>query len=296
MQQYREVKERHPGMLVLFRVGDFFELFGEDAEAAARDLGLALTSQDKSIPMAGFPHHALDAHVRKLVQAGHCVAVCDQVEDPASAQGLVRREVVQVLTPGTLTDLDLLDPRRANHLAAVWPDGARIGLAWIDLSTGTFQATDIAWEHLGDELGRLSPSECVHAEAAPARLTTPLRAVPNMTLTARPDWTFDRVTARAALLHKFQVATLSGLGFEDSQPSLVAAGALLLYLKEMFKESLAHLRRPRPYRPQTHLILDEVTRRSLELTRTLREGIRQGSLLSFLDRTVTPMGARLLQE
>jgi DNA mismatch repair protein MutS len=296
MQQYREVKDRFPHMLLLFRIGDFFELFGDDAETASRVLGLTLTSRDKAIPMAGFPYHAVDAHVRKLVQAGHSVAVCDQVEDPAGAQGLVRREVVQVLTPGTLTDLDLLDPRRANHLAAVWPDADRIGLAWIDLSTGTFQSADISWPQLTDELGRLSPSECVHAEDAPARLTDPLRTVSDMALTARPDWTFDPATARAALLHQFQVATLSGLGFDDAQPCLVAAGALLLYLKEMFKASLAHLRRPRPYRPQTHLILDEVTRRSLELTRTLREGTRQGSLLSFLDRTVTPMGARLLQE
>src|SRR5262249_51258201 len=132
MQQYREVKERHPGMLVLFRVGDFFELFGEDAEAAARDLGLALTSRDKAVPMAGFPHHALDAHVRKLVQAGHCVAVCDQVEDPASAQGLVRREVVRVVTPGTITDEDVLDPRLANHLLAASPECDPLALPTAD--------------------------------------------------------------------------------------------------------------------------------------------------------------------
>src|SRR5947209_5919106 len=280
MQQYREVKERHPAMLVLFRVGDFFELFGEDAEVAARDLGLALTSRDKAVPMAGFPHHALDAQVRKLVQAGHCVAVCDQVEDPASAQGLVRREVVRVLTPGTVTEDELLDPRRANHLAAVWPEGDRVGLAWVELSTGAFQAVDVAWANLADEMGRVAPAECLHTEAAPARLTNLLRAaVPGMALTARPDWTFDPADARAALFHHFRVITPAGFGFEDGQPCLTAAGALLLYLRDTFKASLAHLRRPRPYRPENYLVLDDVTRRSLELTRTLREGGREGSLL-----------------
>ncbi len=297
MQQYREVKDRYPGILVLFRVGDFFELFGADAETGARVLDLALTSRDKSVPMAGFPHHAVDVHVRKLVQAGHRVAVCDQVEDPAAAQGLVRREVVRVVTPGTVTEEELLDPRRANHLVTAWPQGDRVGLAWVELSTGAFHAADVPWPRLADEIGRLAPAECLHADDAPPRLTDLLRgAAPAATLTARPDWTFDAASARAALFHHFGVITTSGFGFEQHQPCIVAAGALLLYLQETLKASLAHLRRPRPYRPESHLLLDEVTRRSLELTRTLREGTREGSLLSFLDRTVTPMGARLFQE
>ncbi len=297
MQQYREVKGRYPRALVLFRVGDFFELFEADAEEACRVLGLVRTSRDKAIPMAGFPHHAVDAHVRKLVQAGHSVAVCDQVEDPAAAQGLVRREVVRVVTPGTITEDDLLDPRRPNHLAAVWPEGERVGLAWTDLSTGIFQAADVDWPRLADELGRLSPAECLHAEGAPGRLVHLLEAaVPGMARTGRPDWTFDSATARAGLLHHFQVITPAGFGFEDGQPGLTAAGALLHYLQETCPTGLAHLRRPRPYKPEGRLLLDEVTRRSLELTRTLRDGTREGSLLSVLDRTVTPMGARLLQE
>ncbi len=297
MQQYQAVKDRYPGMCVLFRVGDFFELFGADAETAGPVLGLALTRRDKAIPMAGFPHHALDGYVCKLVRAGHCVAVCDQVEDPGAGPGLVRREVVRVLTPGTVTDDDLLDPRRANHLAAAWPDGERVGLAWVELSTGAFQAADVSWPRLADELGRLAPAECLHLESGPARLTRLLgEAVPGMALTPRPDWTFDPATARAALFNHFRVQTLTGFGFEDAQPCLAAAGALLLYLQETFKASLAHLRRLRTYRADGHLVLDEVTRRSLELTRTLRDGTREGSLLSFIDRTVTPMGARLLQE
>src|SRR5262249_3082111 len=135
MQQYREAKDRHPGMLLLFRMGDFYELFDSDAEVASRVLGLTLTSRDKTLPMAGFPHHALETHLRKLLQAGHRVAICDQVEAPALAKGLVRREVTRVVTPGTLTEDHLLDPRQANHLTAVYPRNTVVGLAWVELST-----------------------------------------------------------------------------------------------------------------------------------------------------------------
>src|SRR5579884_1092236 len=236
MQQYREVKGRYPHMLVLFRVGDFFELFGEDAEVAARTLDMTLTSRDQATPMAGFPHQSVDAYARRLVQAGYCVAVCDQVEDPASATGLVRREVVRVLTPGTITEDELLDPRRPNHLAAVFPQGDCLGLAWVEPSTGAFHAADVSWEQLADEVGRLAPAECLHAEGAPVRLLDRLRsAAPSMTLTARPDWTFDPATTRAALFRHFRLNTTTGLGFEDAQPCLSSAGALLLYLQETLK-------------------------------------------------------------
>src|SRR5205807_3216192 len=147
MQQYREAKDRHPGMLLLFRMGDFYELFDADAELAARILGLTLTSRDKTIPMAGFPHHALESYLQKLLHAGHRVAVCDQVEDPALAKGLVRREVTRVVTPGTVTEDELLDPRQPNHLAAAWAPraaagGPLVGLAWVEPSTGPFRAAD----------------------------------------------------------------------------------------------------------------------------------------------------------
>src|SRR5437773_5063725 len=152
MQQNREAKERYPGMLLLFRMGDFYELFDADAEVAARVLGLTLTSRDKTIPMAGIPHHALEPYLHKLLRAGHRVAICDQVEDPALAKGLVRREVTRVVTPGTLTEDNLLDPRQANHLAALFPHGAEVGLAWVELSTGQFQAADISSDRLAEEL------------------------------------------------------------------------------------------------------------------------------------------------
>jgi len=297
MQQYREAKERHPGMLLLFRMGDFYELFEDDAETASRTLGLTLTSRDKTLPMAGFPHHALEGHLRKLLQFGHRVAICDQVEDPAQAKGLVKREVTRVVTPGTLTEDDLLDPRRLNYLAALCPRGPIMGMAWAELSTGQFEAADLPAERFADELARLASSECLVAEHEANKLGERVHPViPTMALTARPDWTFDATTAKAALLQHFHISTLSGFGFNDDQPCLVAAGALLLYLQETLKANLAHLNRLRPYQADRFLLLDEVTRRSLELTKTLREGNREGSLLNCLDRTVTPMGARLLQE
>jgi DNA mismatch repair protein MutS len=298
MRQYKEAKSQHPGMLLLFRMGDFYETFDTDAELAARVLGLTLTSRDKHMPMAGFPHHQLENYLRKLLHSGHRVAVCDQVEDAALAKGLVKREVTRVVTAGTVTEDELLDPRRANHIAAVVA-GVRgtFGLAWADLSAGTFWAADLTPDRLADELARVAPAECLVAERDQGKLEEAFRAAPPQTVAPRPDWTFDPATTREALCRQFGVVTLAGFGFEsDHQPGLVAAGALVLYLQETFKSDLKHLRTLRPFRQTDHLLLDEVTRRSLELTRTLRDGGRDGSLLSALDRTVTPMGARLLHD
>jgi DNA mismatch repair protein MutS len=296
MQQYQEAKERHPGMLLLFHLGDFYELFGDDAQLAHKVLGITLTSRDKT-PMAGFPHHQLEAYLRKLLQAGHRVAICDQVEDPALAKGLVRREVTRVVTPGTVTEDSLLDPQQVNHLVALWADGDQVGAAWVELSLGQFHAADLERDRLADELGRLTPSELIVPENDSGRFSEIIRAAaPERTLTTRPDWTFDRQSARAALFKHFGVATLGGFGFADEQPCLVAAGALLLYLQETLKADLVHLRRLHHYRAERYLFLDEVTRRSLELTRTLRDGGRDGSLLAAIDRTKTSMGARLLHD
>jgi DNA mismatch repair protein MutS len=291
-------------MLLLFRMGDFYELFHEDAEFAARFLGLTLTSRDKTVPMAGFPHHQLEGYLKKLLQAGFRVAVCDQVEDPALAKGLVKRDITRVVTPGTLTEDDLLDPKASNHLVALAPaiKADRIGVAWVELSTSVFEAADLPIERLGDELARLAPPEVLHAEnpgLPPAIAATLKRLGENqahLTLSSRPDWNFDPASAKAALCTHFGVSTLTGFGFDDDQPCVTAAGALLLYLQETLKSNLAHLSRVRPHVEGRYLLLDEVTRRSLELTRTLRDGSREGSLLATLDRTVTPMGARLLHD
>jgi DNA mismatch repair protein MutS len=308
-QQYEQAKSRHPGMLLLFRMGDFYELFDDDAQTAARVLGLTLTSRDKSVPMAGFPHHQLEQYLQKLLRLGHRVAVCDQVEDAAAAKGLVKRDVTRVVTPGTVTEDDLLDPRASNHLVALHPEIEQVGLAWVDLSTGQFHAAEVPWPRLADELMRLAPAESICSEAAFAqrlsargfRLAATGDGSASATdgswpVTLRPDWTFDPQTARKTLHAHFGVLTMAGFGFDDSQPCLVAAGALLHYLHETLKAGLAHIQRLHAYRHDQFLLLDEVTRRSLELIRTLREGHREGSLLAAIDRTKTPMGARLLAE
>src|SRR6185437_9516003 len=191
MQQYRELKARDPDALLLFRMGDFYEMFGEDAERAAALLGLALTTRDKgpgAVPMAGFPHPALESYLARLVQAGQRAAVCEQVEDPKLAKGLVKREVVRVVTPGTLTDEGLLDPKAANYLAAVVETGGKLGLAWVELSTGRFSLTGVSRTELADEVARLNPAEALvselHRDAPWART---LRAHPGLAVTSRPS-------------------------------------------------------------------------------------------------------------
>ena len=297
MQQYQDAKRQNPEMLLLFRMGDFYELFGDDAQTGSRVLGLTLTSRDKSMPMAGFPHHQLEPYLQKLLHAGQRVAVCDQVEDSAQAKGLVKREVTRVITPGTLTEDNLLDPLKTNHLLAVTMGSATVGLAWVELSTGDFQAADVAIAQLPDELHRLEPSECLLAEATFDASSKRLAATAtDAALTRRPDWTFDATTSRQVLHKHFGVRSLEGFGFDDAQPCLQSAGALLIYLQETLKASLTHLDRLQPYQASRHMLLDAVTRRSLELTRTLRDHERPGSLLAVMDQTTTAMGGRLMQE
>lgn len=297
MQQYHDAKTQHPGMIVLFRNGEFYELFEDDAVLVSRVLGLTLTKRDGTIPMAGVPVVKLEHYLGLLLRAGHRVAVCEQMEEPDPKKKIIHREVNRIVTPGTITDEGLLDPRAPNHLIAVVPGkGNTFGVAWVDLSTGSFAAADVAASRLPDDLARLSAAECLFAESAAAAVTQAAAVHLPRSRTARPDWTFDPATTIAALRSHFQISTLTGFGFEDSQPCLIAAGALIIYLQETLKASLAHIRRLKPHRPEATLALDEVTRRSLELTRTLRDNQRDGSLLSVLDRTVTPMGARLLHD
>lgn len=337
MQRYLEVKAETPGTILFFRMGDFYELFYEDAETAARVLGLTLTSRDKGsanpVPMAGFPYHALEGYLHKLIAAGHKAAICEQVEDPKTAKGMVRREVTRIITPGTLTDDALLDPKANNYLAAVHPTPAGIGLAWLELSTGLFQcmqvvppsssqrrgrkgepqstaAQDSALPQpsavelqmsttslLLDELARLGPSECLlsdtlRSDPSMARLAE----LSGMVLTYRPAWSFSETACRERLLKHFHVATLDGFDIDSESPGVTAAGALLDYVQETQKASGGHIVRLDPYSRGANLIIDEATRRSLELTRTIRSHERDGSLLAALDETATAMGARLLAE
>jgi len=304
MQQYMDAKAACGDALLLFRMGDFYELFFEDAKTAARQLGLTLTSRDKGenpIPMAGFPYHQLDSYLAKLIQRGFRAAVCEQTEDPKQAKGLVRREITRVVSPGTLTDDALLDPRESNYLAAIaWAPGpgpdrdGAVGIAWADLSTGRFLAATFPATLLADELTRIGPSECLipeEADGVPEHLTE------TCMVTRRPAWAFSYASAQQSLARQFETAGLEVFGFTDRDvPAVRAAGAVLDYLQETQKTSLDHFYSLRRYHVGHFLEIDEATRRSLEVTRTLREGRREGSLLAVIDNTVTPMGARLLAD
>jgi DNA mismatch repair protein MutS len=314
MQQYHEAKRAAGDALLLFRMGDFYELFFDDAKTAARVLGLALTSRDKGddpVPMAGFPHHQLDSYLAKIIAAGHRAAVCEQVEDPKLAKGLVKREVTRIVTPGTLTDDALLDPQASNFLAAVavsplktgrlsdQSGAARetiVGLAWIDISTGRFFAASFPGEQLGDQLARVQPAELLVSDDLPM----PGEWSGDAAITRRPAWTFGRTAAIESLAKHFGTRTLEGFGFDAEKPSdaaaLRAAGAILNYLAETQKASLAHVDRLVAYSCDERLAIDPATRRSLEIVATIRDGTRAGSLLGTLDRTVTCLGARMLAD
>jgi DNA mismatch repair protein MutS len=298
MKQYLEAKQACGDALLLFRMGDFYELFYEDAKTAARLLNLALTSREKgenAVPMAGFPHHQLESYLGKLIGLGMRVAVCEQVEDPKKAVGLVRREVTRVVTPGTVVDDGLLDPRESNYLAAVTP-GDPAGLAWVELSTGRFVAASFPRIQLADQLARIAPAECLVAEESEP---LPTQTASTMMVTRRPAWAFALTTARESLAKHFGTATLEGFGFsanDDDGQAIRAAGAILDYLNETQKTSPAHIDRLVPYRATNTLEIDQASRRSLEITRTIREGRREGSLLAVLDQTVTAMGSRLLAD
>jgi DNA mismatch repair protein MutS len=315
MQQFEAAKARCPGALVLFRMGDFYELFGDDAREAATLLDLTLTSRDKgpdAMPMAGFPHHQLDVQLVKLVAAGRRVAICEQIDGPASSdgksgRGLLRREVTRIVTPGIVADESLLDPGRRNHLVAVLPqavtsresDEVRAGLAWIDVAAGRFECAVVPRDDVADHLLRLDPTEVLCAEKDRegvdeiVRTTGGRRAV-----TCRPDWWFDEATARAAVAKALCGTRLEGLGFDlpADLPGVLAAGGIVAYLEENEPSAIARIDAIAAWRPGHRMEIDEATRRSLELVRGGASGSREGSLAGVLDRTKTPMGARLLVE
>jgi DNA mismatch repair protein MutS len=299
MERYLEVKHQNPGSILLFRMGDFYELFYEDAETCSKVLGLTLTSRDKGsanpVPMAGFPYHSLEGYLHKLIRAGYRAAICEQVEDPKKAVGLVKREVTQIVTPGTLTDEALLDPRESNFLASVFVGKKDVGLAWLELSTGRFFTTDLPMSGLADELARIRPAELLVSESpAHADELRPLLDLRGMIVTERPPWSFAADQCLKLLLDHFEMKTLEGFDLEPNSASVTAAGSLIEYVQETQKSSLSHIVKLEPWRRGRSLIIDEATRASLELTRTLREGRREGSLVDVIDETVSPMGARLL--
>ncbi|OPX79838.1 MAG: DNA-binding protein MutS2 [Methanosaeta sp. PtaB.Bin039] len=288
MNQYFSAKQQNPDALLLFRMGDFYETFGDDAVLAARDLNITLTSRQKDdegnkIPLAGIPYHALDTYLGKLVAAGHKVAICEQMEDPKAARGLVKREVIRVVTPGTVIEDCLLRDKANNYLCALCPEGGRTGLAFLDVSTGEFLATEVDEEQTASELARFDPAECLVPEGA----TCGWKAAHIQML---PQLAFDLDRARGLLKDQ-----LEDLSWSEGLPlALRAAGAVLDYLHKSRLDALGHIRTIQLCTASQFMIIDEVTLRNLEILKSTRDGSRRGTLLEFLDRAQTPMGSRMI--
>ncbi len=308
MRQYQRFKNQHPGYVLFFRMGDFYEMFWEDATLAAKTLGVALTSRNKGaadeIPMAGVPFHAVESYLRKMIAAGHKVAICEQMEDPATAKGVIKREVVRLMTPGTLTDEPMLEGRADNFLAAVAfsltkANGYRAGLAWVELSTGECVAASGSEGQMLDEIARLRPAEILVPELPSGRphdIAVKIERLGIKAVTARPGWQFTQHHAREQLARQWQVKTVAGFGFVDDDPAVFATAAVLTYLEETQKTGLAHLRPLRRHVVEDHLSIDPASWRSLEIDRTVRANTTEGSLLSAIDRSRTSMGGRLLRQ
>lgn len=302
MDQFQAAKKDAAGALLFFRMGDFYELFGEDAEIASRELGIALTSRAKgaeAMPMAGVPVKSMEPYLMRLVRAGHKVAVCEQLGDPRTTKGIVERGVVRVVTAGTITEEDELDARTSNFLASLFVDGKQCALAWVDLSTGRAFAADVAPNSVGDEIARIAPAEILLPEDLPRtnpELAETLQRDLGPRVTWRDPWRFSRETALRVLHEQFKVKTLEGFGFEDHSPSVCAAGAAIEYARETQRGGCDHVLRLERIDTGMHLVLDRATRSCLELTETQRGARREGSLLDTLDTTLSPMGGRLMRE
>ncbi|MDD1738469.1 MAG: DNA mismatch repair protein MutS [Methanothrix sp.] len=296
MEQYYREKKQYPDALLLFRVGDFYETFAEDAVVVARDLNIVLTSRQKDdegnkIPLAGIPYHALDAYLARLIRAGHKVAICDQVEDPKLAHGLVKREITRVVTPGTIIEPAMLDEASNNFLAALVREdeesekAGRLGLALVDVSTGEFLTTEIDERGLGAELAKFRPAECI-ASFTPACECSRLQILDQAV--------FSLESASDALQSRYGEGWMDRLNLGDRPLSLRACGAILSYLHSTHFHALGHLRDVRHYSGSQFMVLDDVTLRNLEIIRNIRDRSRRGTLLEFLSRTRTAMGSRTL--
>ncbi len=290
MRQYQSIKSQHRDAILFFRMGDFYEMFFEDAEIGARLLDIALTSRGDGIPLAGVPAKAAPQYIRQLLAQGQRVAICEQVEEPTPTKGLVRREVIETITPGAVLDDGWVPGDRNNFLVALRPGADRAGLAAVDLSTGEFLLETVPSQGIEEALGRFAPSELVIPTGRPVSVAG------DVMRTEREAWEFDPDMGREDLCRRFDLASLDGLGLGDADtPAIGAAGALLRYLTELQPAGVPHLTRPALRRSARHLWIDEMTRRNLELVEPLRAGARGVTLLEVIDRTLTPMGSRLLR-
>ena len=307
MQQYHRMKAEHPDALLFFRMGDFYELFFEDALAAAPALEIALTSRSKdkdgnAIPMCGVPHHAASAYVARLVRQGFRVALCEQMEDPRSAKGVVKREVVRVITPGTQLEAAALAASETSYVLAIEPGPASLGAAWLEPTTGEFFVAEWEgpgrWERLRDEVGATAPREILLRAGAelPSWLTEPAQPEAGIPRSTLEDRWLEPASARRELLAQFGVATLEAFGCEGLPRAVAAAGAALRYVRETQKRDLTHVTGLHTRSSQDALVIDGLTRRNLELVESLADGARRGTLLDVLDETRTAMGGRLLRD
>jgi len=301
MEQYMRFKKQHKDAILFFRMGDFYEMFFDDAKLAAQLLGIALTARNHgknsgSVPLAGVPHHAMETYVAKLVQMGRKVAICEQVEDPKKAKGVVKRDVVQVISPGTALSDAMLDQQRNNFLAGVYLLGDKAGLAIADLSTGDFSLDEVLAGQLEDELQRLGPAELLLGEGAdPAWVKSLERVLPKAAVSRIEDWHFDYQHAYETLTQQLKVHSLKGFDCEDLEAGVRAGGAVVGYLRDNQRGAVEHINRIRRQRRGDYLLIDATAQRNLELLANQQDGGRDGSLLDVIDRTLTPMGARLLR-
>ncbi len=298
VEQYMAIKAQHQDAILFFRMGDFYEMFYEDAKIGAEVLGLTLTSRAHGkaadIPLAGFPHHALEGYLTKMIRAGYKVAICEQVEDPKKAKKLVKRDVVEVVTPGTALVDDYLDSKRNNYLVAVYVKGDRAGVAWSDLSTGEFVVGEFTLDECLDHVVSLRPAEMLVSDEQADFVLERFGSRLSWPVTRREEWTFVREYAYETLTHHFGTSSLKGFGCEDLDAGISAAGAVLGYLQENQKSGLKHIAGMSRFSARDYLGLDASTVRNLELVQSLAFGNRKATLLSVLDRTRTPMGGRLL--
>lgn len=302
MQHYIKTKEEYEDCILFYRLGDFYEMFFEDAETVSRELELTLTGKDCGLaeraPMCGVPFHAADNYINRLVEKGYKVAICEQVEDPKLAKGIVKREVIRVVTPGTNLYTQALDETKNNYIMSVAYISNRFGIAFADVTTGAFMVTEVEkLRNFLDELYKFSPAEliCNEAFCMSGVDLEELRNRLHLSVSALDNWYFDDDLCQRTLKDHFHVGTLEGLGLKDYDCATIAAGALLTYLLETQKNSLDHMRKITPYVTDKYMLIDSSTRRNLELTETMREKEKRGSLLWVLDKTKTAMGARMLR-
>lgn len=309
MKQYRQIKQKYPDTLLLFRMGDFFETFEDDALTASKVLGITLTKRANGkatdVPLAGFPHHALDNYLPKLVKAGLRVAVCEQMEDPKLAKGIVKRDVIEVVTPGATFSEKLLDHKSNNFLASVYINGDVCGFAFCDVSTGEFAASEVHIKQLLEQLEIISPSEILVSKRDKDKTFKAIGYDPDdefnnekkkFVVTKIDEWVFNDDYAFELLTNQFNTKSLKGFGIDNMREGIIAAGCILNYLNETQKTNLEHLKKIYNYDYTDYIILDPSTKRNLEITSSISEGGREGTLISILDKTETAMGGRLLKK